>query len=330
MTPSRFNLISSRPWRFVLLAFAVALIFSEARLLTLALMVLFLFIAAVGAFKKSSLFLSLLAILCCVGSCLHILSMIDTTRAREYMAGHMPPAPASAVDGTYRGIGQGPRGPTEVYVTVKAGRIRDIKLGKYLDAISIDREAIDSVRNLVLDRNSLDLDPDLIDRTPAIRGFYDAVSNALWTADPGFPDVSRLTRLTYFFSSHHFSRFTFNAIAIVFIVFLVFDYSLQSVLRKDTGQSLVCYNCQTCVGACPVKMVEGVPYPMTMVLETRLGNYSRVVELARYCVGCGRCAGKCPAGISAPMLAAAAVGHVVREKKALERAGNRTEAPARG
>ena len=162
----------------------------------------------------------------------------------------------------------------------------------------------------MLARNSLDLNSDLIDRTPAIRGFYDAVSNALWTGDPGFPGASRFTRLTYFFTSHNFSRFTFNAIAIVFIVFLLFDYSLQSVLRKDTGQSLVCYNCQTCVGACPVKMVEGVPYPMTMVLETRLGNYSRVLELARYCVGCGRCAGKCPAGISAPRLAAAAVGHV--------------------
>ena len=309
MTPSTFNLISSRPWRFAMLALVVALIFSEARLLTLALLAAFLILAAVHAFRKNSFFLTVLVVLCVIGLSLHIVSMIDAGRALDYMAAHTPPDPASARDGTYKGVGQGPRGPTEVNVTVQAGTIREIKLGNYLDAISIDREAIDSVKDIVLARNSLDLSPDLIDRTPAIRGFYDALSNALWTADPGFPGISGVTRLTYFFTRHGFSRFTFNAIAIVFIVFLLFDYSLQSVLRKDTGQSLVCYNCQTCVGACPIKMVEGVPYPMTMVLETRLGNYPRVVELARYCVGCGRCAGKCPAGISAPRLAAAAVGH---------------------
>jgi len=330
MTPSRYNLMTSRPWRFAMLAIVVALIFSSARLLTLALLILFLVIAAIGGYKKNSLFMTALIVLCGLGISFQIYSMVDASRARDYMAAHTPPDPASANDGTYTGVGQGPRGPTEVFVSVQSGRISDIKLGSYLDAVSIDREAIDSVRNIVLAGNTLDLSPDLIDRTPAIRGFYDAVSNALWTADPGFPGVSRVTRAAYFFTSHNFSRFTFNAIAIVFIVFLLVDYSLQSVLREDTGQSLVCYNCQTCVGACPVKMVEGVPYPMTMVLETRLGNYTRVVELARYCVGCGRCAGKCPAGISAPMLAAAAVGHFHREKRALVTGEDSTEAAARG
>ncbi len=326
MTLSRLSLIlSSRPWRFAMLAFVVALVFSAARLVTLSLLLIFLVIAAIGAFKKNSVFLSSLIVLGSIGLLLQILSTIDTGRVRDYMATHTPPDPASAADGTYRGTGQGPRGPTEVYVTTQSGMIRDIKIGDYLDAISIDRESIDFVRSVILARNSLDLNPDLIDRTPAIRGFYDAVSNSLWNADPDFPSVSRLTRLNYFFTSHRFSRFTFNAIAIVFIVFLLFDYALQSFLRKDTGQSLVCYNCQTCVGACPVKMVEGVPYPMTMVLETRLGNYPRVVELAHYCVGCGRCAGKCPAGISAPRLAAAAVSLLASEKKAFQ-----TAAPARG
>jgi ferredoxin len=323
MTRSRFGqMLSSRPWRFALLAFVVALVFSGARLLTLSLMIVFLIIAAIHAFKKNSLFLTSLIALCAVGMLLHVLSMIDTNRVRRYMAAHTPPDPASAADGIYRGIGQGPRGPTEVRVSIQNGKIRDIALGNYLDAVSIDRESMDSMRNVILARNSLDLNPDLIDRTPAVRGFYDAVSNALWAADPGLPAVSRFTRLTYFFTSHNFSRFTFNALAIAFIVFLLFDYSLQSILWKGTGQSLVCYNCQTCVGACPVKMVEGMPYPMTMVLETRLGNYPAVVELAHYCVGCGRCAGKCPAGISAPMLAAAAVSLVAYEKKMRETAEN--------
>jgi ferredoxin/uncharacterized protein with FMN-binding domain len=331
MTLSSFSrTLSSRPWRFAMLAFVVALFFSGARLLTLSILAVFLVAAAIRAFRKNSVFLTSLIALCSVGLLLHILSMIDTGRAISYMAAHTPPDPAAAEDGVYQGTGQGPRGSTNVHVTLQDGRIRDITLGDYLDAISIDRESIDFVRSLILARNSLDLNPDLIDRTPAIRGFYDAVSNAVWSADSGFPEAFPWTRLTYFFTSHHFSRFTFNALAIVFIVFLLFDYALQSVLRKDTGQSLVCYNCQTCVGACPVKMVEGLPYPMTMVLETRLGNYSRVVELAGYCVGCGRCAGKCPAGISAPRLAAAAATLVAREKKALETAGKNVEAPARG
>jgi uncharacterized protein with FMN-binding domain/ferredoxin len=334
MTLSRLStILSSRPWRFAMLAFVVALVFSDARLLTLLLLIIFLIIAAMRAFKKSSYFLVSIIVLCAVGLFLHILSMIDTSRVRDYMALHAPPDPAHAADGTYKGTGQGPRGITNVSVAIQNGKIRDIALGDYLDSISIDRESIDFVKSVILARNSLDLNFDLINSTPAIRGFYDAVSNALWNADPDFPRVSRLTRLTYYFAGHHFSRFTFNAMAIVFIVFLMFDYSLQSIVRKDTGQSLVCYNCQTCVGVCPVKMVEGAPYPMTMVLETRLGNYPRVVELARYCVGCGRCAGKCPAGISAPMLAAAAVSlvardKIAREKKALETAGNSTKAPA--
>ncbi|MBN1567084.1 MAG: 4Fe-4S dicluster domain-containing protein [Acidobacteria bacterium] len=313
MNRSRFNLdFASRPWRFAIVAFVVALIFSEARLLTLLLLIIFLAIAAFHVLKKSSLFLNSLIVLCVIGLLFHILSMIDTARVRSYMNAHTPPDPAVAADGTYKGTGQGPRGSTDVFVKVQNGTIRDIELGYYLDAISIDRENMDVVRNIILARNSLDLNPDLIDRTPATRGFYDAVSNALWAADSGLPGVSVFTRMSYFLTRHHFSRFTFNALAVVFIVFLLFDYALQSVFRKDTGQSLVCYNCQTCVGACPVKMVEGEPYPMNMVLETRLGNYTRVVELARYCVGCGRCAGKCPAGISAPRLAAAAVSLVKR------------------
>jgi uncharacterized protein with FMN-binding domain/ferredoxin len=324
MTFSRLNnVLSSRPWRFAILAFVIALIFSEARIMMLLLLIIPVF-ASLRTLKKNPYLLTTLFALCGIGLLSQILSMTDAGRVRDYMASHTPPDPGSAKNGAYLGTGEGPRGPTNVNVTVQDGKILDIVLLGYLDAISIDREAIDSVRSVILANNSLDLHPDLVDRTPAIRGFYDAVCNALWAADPDFPGVSPLTRLTYFFTRHHFSRSTFNAMAIIFIVFLLFDYTIQSVLRKDTGQSLVCYNCQTCVGACPVKMVEGEPYPMTMVIETRLGNYSHVVALARYCVGCGRCAGKCPAGISAPRLAAAAVSLVAHEKKAFDAAEDRT------
>jgi ferredoxin/uncharacterized protein with FMN-binding domain len=316
MNATRLSLVlSSRPWRFVILAFVVTLVFPEARILTLSLIILFSFVAAIRSSRKNFLLLASMIALCVAGLSLHILSIIETNNVRAYMAEHDPPDPGSANDGTYEGTGEGPRGPTGVYVKVYEGTIRDIKVSGYLDAVSIDREAIDFIKDVILAQNSLALNPDLIDRSPATRGFYDAVCNALWKADPGFPASSRFTRLTYFFTSHNFSRSTFNAIAIIFIVFLLFDYSIQSIVRKDTGQSLVCYNCQTCVGTCPVKTVENVPYPMTMVLETRLGNYSRVAALAHYCVGCGRCAGKCPAGISAPRLASAAVSLMAQERK---------------
>ena len=113
MTAARFShILSSRPWRFAMLAFAIALIFSGARLLTLSLMIIFLVIAAIGAFRKNSLFLTSLIIICAAGILLHILSIIDTGRVRSYMDTHTPPDPAAAQNGTFEGTGQGPRGPT--------------------------------------------------------------------------------------------------------------------------------------------------------------------------------------------------------------------------
>ena len=68
MTLSRFGqILSSRPWRFTMLAIVVALIFSDARLLTLSLLIFFLIIAAIGAFKKNSLLLTVIMVLCAGG-----------------------------------------------------------------------------------------------------------------------------------------------------------------------------------------------------------------------------------------------------------------------
>ena len=107
---------------------------------------------------------------------------------------------------------------------------------------------------------------------------------------------------------------TWNTLAILFSIILVFDYSLQPALVKGTGQALNCYNCQTCVGVCPVKIVDGEPYPMTMILAARLGDYDKVLKLSKYCVACSRCAGKCPVGDSGPSIASAAVSYLRKEK----------------
>ena len=60
-----------------------------------------------------------------------------------------------------------------------------------------------------------------------------------------------------------------------------------------------------------------------------LGNFEHVRELAKYCVGCGQCAAKCPAGLSGPSVAAGAIEvlniermyarHAERERRRLER-----------
>ena len=79
-------------------------------------------------------------------------------------------------------------------------------------------------------------------------------------------------------------------------------------------------DCQTCVGTCPVKRAEGRLFPMEMVLRARLGDYDTVMSLSKYCVGCARCAAKCPAGISAPSVASAVAAYLRRQKKKTEAA----------
>ena len=309
-----YNLVL-RPWRLAILMVILAFAFVYGRLILFAILGILLFIAAIKAyiFKRKSYFGILIpAILVILIFGIYFIN--DYNHVRNYIADHSPIDLSLVDDGSYTGTGMGLRGPIKVKVSIKEGKILDIEVLQHQEAIS----ALDGLEEQILEQNRLDAE--LVPATihgsiEATSGYLEAVNNALWKGVPEKPEFSSLTRVIHYFSKFRFNLPTFNALAILFCIVLVFDYTLQPVLVKGTGQALNCYNCQTCVGVCPVKIVDGEPYPMTMILAARLGNYEKVKYLSKFCVACSRCAGKCPVGDSGPSIAAAANSYLIKMKQ---------------
>lgn len=213
-------------------------------------------------------------------------------------------------DGIYTGTGQGLRGPVTVQVEVKNRRIVGLKTLEYPDLISVQDNELATFKRAILQSGKLErpAQPQMFrGATETLTGYVNAIESALARGVPEYPTYSLFSSvfLDAFLGTAP-DRVTLNALAILFAAFMVFEYTLQSMLVPGTGRSINCYNCASCVGACPVKEVEGVQMPMGLVLLTRVGDYDRVLELSKYCVGCGRCAQKCPIGNSGPLVISAA------------------------
>ncbi len=307
--------IFERPWRLAILVIIAALTFVSGRMILFALLGILIFIAAIKTYiihKKSYFMIIIPAIL--IAFVLGIYYLVQYGRVASYIKDHYPFDLELVDNGVYEGTGQGLRGPIKVKVEIDDAKIKDIQIIQHQEMIN----ALKGLPEKIIAAQKLDVDlvpPTIHGSIESSEGFREAVTNAVLSGIPDRPKFNAITQVIHKFSQFRFGMTTWNALAILFCIILVFDYTLQPTLISGTGQALNCYNCQTCVGVCPVKIVDGEPYPMTMILATRLGDYEKVKRLAKYCVACSRCAGKCPVGDSGPSIAAAAISY--SRKKAL-------------
>jgi uncharacterized protein with FMN-binding domain/ferredoxin len=298
----------------------VGLAFAGARLAALAVLYAGF---AVWAFKRwregrrTMAYVLAAALVVAVG--LYGFAAFEVWDMRAWHARHLDDIVLLAEDGTYEGEAEGRRGPLRVQVTVEDHKITDLEILEHLDTIPVARAAFETLRERFRGRSDAEVDA-VTGATVTSYGVVNAARAALWKGVAEAPKISWLTRVVLWFTSLRVEKVTLHSLAVLFIVVLLFDYTIQAAVVEGTGQALSCMDCQTCVGACPVKRVEGKLFPMEMVLRARLGDYETVARMMEYCVGCAKCAAKCPAGISAPSVAAAVAQYLRKQKREAEAA----------
>ena len=298
--------LRSRPFRLVAIVLFFAAFFAHARLVLLLALGIAIFASAIRHFSWGKRVMDILVIMALAAIAVQLLAYRHALKIKRFLDEHSPVPLSEVPDGTYEGEAWGANGIIKVRVSVEDHRLKSIDVLEHREQIYAFDDIVRGIGKL----ESTDLSglrPLIFKSDKTTRGLERAIEYALLSARPDFPKLPGWAAAVYGIASHRPDKIAANALFVLFIVFLAFDYALGPVLFPGTGQSLNCYNCQACVGVCPVKQVGDMPFPITIVTEARLGRFEVVKELAKYCVACGRCAGKCPVGNSAPSVAAACV-----------------------
>ena len=316
----------TRGLRLAILLSTLALIYPRARIYALLCLVIFLLVY--GFFTRRSggwRYVLLLTLLGAAGLGCLIYANHDRAKVEQYLDLHRPLDLSLVPDGFYEGEGPGNNGLIRTRLTIADGKLMGLEVLRNRDAVY----AFDDVVPHLIGKAKLDtrdLAGFIFRNERSLSGLQASMENAVLPAIFDAPQEGRLSKTVFWLTSNQGGKITFNSLAVLFIVLLAFDFFLGPTLRPGLGQALNCYNCQACVGVCPVKMVAGDPFPMIMVLEARLGNIEHVAQLAKYCVGCGKCAAKCPVGNSGPSIASSAYYHWrQRRRRAADKTSRRIE-----
>lgn len=285
-----------RFWRWVILGFVFSLLFPDARAYILVILIFGVyFYLAFNKFQwQKPAAIGIAVVLALVLFGINHYSEMQIEAAQQE-------ALEIVEDGRHTGVAEGFRDDVEVEVEIEDGLIVDFAVEED-DTPDYGDKAAEEMTERILEAQSLEVDTvsgATITSEAIIEAAEEAIQPEEKEVEPG-----ALASFIAFFTSGLWALPTLYQLVVVFIGIIVIDFVLQSVLVPKTGESLNCMNCQACVGVCPVRHVEGgIPLPMQMALSARMGDYEEVKRLLDYCVGCGRCSGRCPNGVSPVMLA---------------------------
>jgi len=296
------KLMPSRPWRIAIATILIAVFFPASRLILF--MILGASFLVVGPASRWAKRNRLVLVLLILGVPTLFMAAGYVLKAAEHIDFD------TLQPGTYTGHGLGKNNVDPLEVTAVVGQDGSLALSVTAQSESGGRPAVEKalaeIPAAIASSRSLEVDA-ISGATFTTNGIVAASREALAKAGGAGKQPWPILALQWLTVGEP-SRETLFQLCIIYGIIFLLDFMISGVMVRNTGESLNCYNCQACVGVCPVGRVEDdVPLPMTMVLETRLGNYARVEELAKYCVGCARCAARCPNGISAVSMAGKAI-----------------------